>query len=686
VHATGRFVESGTGAYWGRERGVPVRPPEAAQRLEDLARGASRMGGNRSRSAACSSMAARLGRIALLSWTGVLSLGGIGAATDCRAQAGSGTVRVAPTGSNGNGCGSVASPCQTLQFAVDQFPLSGTGTVLVAAGTYTSSDPRQVLRVTRRQITMQGGYTTAFTTADPDANPVTIDGQSARKGILVDCPPGPDVCRLTLSGVTLTAGNAPPDAGISSAFGGGLDAFLATIELLDVDVLGNTARGLDASSGLPGDGGGGGLSFRQVNATLTRVELTGNTAQGGDGTGTAVRGGLGVGGGIFALDSTVVLTDVTADGNVARAGDAPSANGVAGGQRADGLGGFWALIQSSGGATRLTATGNRAEGGEAGSFGGLGLGGAIFVEDTTAPVTFDSVTIHDNTALGGNAGAGGSEGGLGGGGAIFCTDSVLTIDKGVLAANVAEGGDGVAAGGSGGGGGVYLDSVLPQAAALHATNVVFGRNAGIAGSGTTPGAALGGGIFQQCPQLNCASASTASSAAVLTHVTLADNAVSGARYNQGAALYVSAFASATSFFGIVSGHATPVTVDDRGEAVLTWGATSFHDTLWDGNTLKAFAAPGGVFTDDDPRNGSPDYVDPAAAPPDYHVQGTSAAREEAAGSATATDLDGQPRPAPGGDPDLGADEFHAPEPEAGFAGGAALTLLAALGRARRRAA
>ncbi len=621
-------------------------------------------------------------------WLAV-AVAAIGKPDVAHAQAATGTIRVAPSGSDFGGCGAIAAPCRTLQFANDQFALGATGTIRVAAGTYTSSDPRQVLRVTQRTITIQGGYTTAFTAPNYAANVVTIDGENARKGFLVDCPiASPNPCQFTLVGVTVTRCNAALDIGTLNAFGGGLDTYLANIGLYDVAFIGNTARGVGANSGLPGDAGGGAVSFRQSFATLARVRFENNTAQGGDGTGSAVRGGLGVGGGIFSFMSMIAMSEITATGNVARAGDAPSSVGLASGQRADGLGGFLALILGSGTQTitGLVATNNRAEGGDATQYGGLGLGGAIMIQ--IAPlVEMESITLEDNVAIGG-----GGDGSLGGGGAIIAEDVHLHIDRGTVIGNLAQGGNGTHLGGTGGGGGIYTNAVTTNyglGTDLQATNLIVARNDAVAGSGATKGYAFGGGIFVQCPgggpgPSYCGSPTTTSTAD-LAHVTLADNTVSNADYNQGGALWVGIDAVVDVSNSIVSGHTTPTVPGfDRGEAVLTYGATTFATTLWNDNTAKVFVVPGESFLDGDPRSGSPEFVNPFAELPDYHIQASSAARDQIIDDTVLVDLDENLRPdSVSGISDLGADEFVVPEPTATLLQAAAWGIIAALRRISR---
>lgn len=593
-------------------------------------------------------------------------------------QAGTGVVRVAPTGSDSPGCGSVASPCASLQYAVDQFPIPGAGTILVAAGTYSSSDPNRIVRITRRDITMQGGFTAAFTSADPVANRVVVDGGLARRGFLVDCPIGSaDSCRLALSGVTITRGSAPPDPGLRDAFGGALDAYRATIELTDVIVVDNEARGIGASNGVPGSGSGGGLSFRSSTASLTRVAIEDNRAVGGDGTATAFRGGLAVGGGIFSYESTIALRDVVARRNSAIAGDAPASSGFTeGAQRSDGLGGFWALIFGSATVESLEATENSAKGGVVNAAGGLGLGGAIFFQFVTS-ASIQRSFLYDNVALGG---AGNSN--LGGGGGLFAEDAVVTIEASEIVSNRAEGAIASAFGGTGGGGGIYMNSVAAQNTSLNVTNGIIGGNAAVAGGGSPAGYAFGGGVFLQCPQSSCSSAPAMHNSASLLHATLAANSVTGGSYNQGSALYSSRFTEIDSSFGIISGHTTVAAPGFyAGEAVLALGETRFTGTLWHDNTTKSFTALGGTFSDVAPLAGPPEFVSPNGSPPDFRIQETSAARDAAIGSTLSTDVDGEARPAPAnGIADVGADEYVVPEPM----GGAAMALLglAALGRRR----
>ena len=572
------------------------------------------------------------------------------ASSDSMAQSGTGIIRVAPTGSDTPSCGSVASPCLTLQYAVDLISEGGVTDILIAEGTYVytgsgvSQLGREVVRIVDKGIRMYGGYTTAFTTAEPDTNVTIIDGQSTRRGITVE-PGNGARAWLVLSGVTLTNGNAHNDINFLSSFGGGLDSFNCAVTLSNVKVTNNTAQGLPNSSGLPGDGAGGGLSFRQVTASLFNVEITGNTAQGGAGSGSAPRGGLGVGGGLFTIQSIVTVDGLIASNNIARGGDAPGSNGLVSGgvQRADGLGGGIFIEQGTvPSIANLTLTNNTAQGGQAAEWGGLGLGGGIGIELISKTGSISSATIMDNTAKGGTAT--GAEGGSGLGGGLFITDSNLNLEAINIINNRGIGVSGGTEGGSAGGAGLYFTLAdLNKNYNLNGTNLIVGNNTATSGTAVANGLSLGGGL-----QID------ANGVATLNHVTLAGNVVNNGQFDHGAAIFVQNGTTLTSNFGIIADHTGTDAVQLNPTAIAT-----FNGTLWDGNTTNSLVVSGAAFADNNPQSGSPDFVNPTGSPPDFHVKETSAARNKATGSTTPTDIDGQNRPF-GSIADLGADEFTPP--------------------------
>ncbi|MFQ6608680.1 MAG: hypothetical protein ACE5EE_09105 [Fidelibacterota bacterium] len=580
--------------------------------------------------------------------------------SDSMAQSGTGIIRVAPTGSDTPGCGSVGSPCATLQFAVNEIPVGGTTTIQVAAGTYVSTVGNEVVEIVGRNITMEGGYTTAFTAADPVTNVTIIDGQNARRGITTRPAEGPIDPILILSGVTLTNGNAPTDTSSLSSFGGALNSFSSTVTLSNVKVTNNIARGLDSSSGIPGAGAGGGLSFRQSDATLSNVVLTGNTAQGGDGTGSAPRGGLAVGGGFFAFESTTSIVDLTASNNLAQAGDAPGSFGTDDGaeftQRADALGGGLNFTFSTVFINSSTVKDNIAQGGDAAELAGGGDGGGIYIERAPETAIILSSTITDNTAQGGIAS--GLRGGEGLGGGVFVSASDADCDELTILNNNAIGATGGTEGGSAGGGGLYFSPLFDLSARfnLNGTNMIVGNNTATAGPGATNGLSIGGGLHF-----------SHSSDVILNHVTLARNVVRNGEFNFGEAMFVQNEAILTSNFAIIADHLSAPAVSANPTGIAT-----LNRTLWDNNILKF----SGNVIDNDPQSGSPDFVNPAPPDsstdfynpefvaqadslPDFHIKESSAARDNAIGSTTPIDIDGQSRPF-GSVADLGADEFAPP--------------------------
>ena len=103
-------------------------------------------------------------------------------------QAGSGIIRVALTGINTAGCGSIATPCATIQFAVDE-ALAG-DEIHIAGGVYAGVQLRNDLTQTvfiDKPLTLRGGYTPAdgFTFSNPGANPTVLDAQRQGRVILI---------------------------------------------------------------------------------------------------------------------------------------------------------------------------------------------------------------------------------------------------------------------------------------------------------------------------------------------------------------------------------------------------------------------------------------------------------------------------------------------------------------------
>ncbi|MDA8018743.1 MAG: hypothetical protein MPN21_14975 [Thermoanaerobaculia bacterium] len=569
-------------------------------------------------------------------------------------QAGTGTIRVTTTGSDFTGCGSAATPCETPNFAVNQAEPAG-DVVKVAAGTYsttaTCSGEPAVLCMLNDHGTIQGGFSGGdWDNPNPSANPTVFDGlDSARVVRVQDGGPAlPNTASLTLEGVTLTRGFREGAASGTdtevNAFGGCVDAVNAPLFFTDVVISDCHARGGGTSgSDHGGAGAGGGIALRGFaeniqTSIFERVRFEDNLVEGGSRTdGGNVRGGYAQGGGIFIFRATLQGIDITFVNNRAEAGDASSAIGIAGGQRADAQGA--AINVNVGGNATLTgvvSTGNQCLGGDAsnsGGFGGGAFGPALYAELGALTVTdFDA---RENSSLGGAA----ESGGLGAGGAFMTTSSTVELHRGVFVNNESRGGPGTSNAGSAGGGAVYLANTQN----FEMSNLIVGSN--VADEGTTgavPGGG-GGGFFLQ------------NSSGTLDHITLAGNSIGTVM--QGEAMVLIGGSSATLAYSIVSDHSGT----GNGRALYTQpgNTLTLEDGIFSANSQDTNNGEGssgtfiglGTMTSET----SVDYVDPGSPDFDYHILSSSPAIDAATGSTETLDVDGDTRT----NPDTGADELNA---------------------------
>ncbi|HEV3340936.1 MAG TPA: hypothetical protein VG125_11285, partial [Pirellulales bacterium] len=307
---------------------------------------------------------------------------------------------------------------------------------------------------------------------------VTISGGGLSRVFQVDAG-----VTASLSGLTITDGQANAEANIIAAGGGLLND--GTTALSNCTVTGNTAQGgsgHQVSGGLPagtvyigGNSRGGGIS-NYATLSLTNCTVSGNTALGGTGadggpsdsdTGvmnTGYTGGNSQGGGI-CNNATLTMMNCTIGGNAARGG---SGGRGAFGQHG-GNGGIGGNCQGGGiyndatlTLTNCTVSGNTAQ-------GGTGGGGGI-----SPPVPFDSFSLY-----GGNGGIGGNSQGAG----IYNkTNSTLT--NCTLSGNTAQGGPGGPGGpgaslnGSDGPGGSGLAGGLVNIVTATLTNCTVAANSG----------------------------------------------------------------------------------------------------------------------------------------------------------------------------------------------------------------
>ena len=331
----------------------------------------------------------------------------------------------------------------------------------------------------------------------------TIDAAHGSRALQVDSG-----ATLSISGLTVTNGQAPAcGANCPSENGGGI-ANLGALTLTDVTVSNNAAgggavggaRSGNVCGGTGGTGGVGGGIYNAGTLTLTDVTVTGNTAGGGGAGGnnpTGVCGGIGgfggSGGGIFN-SGTLTASSSTISDNASGDGGNPGTGTASGCSEFGGNGGNGGGIYNAGTAslTATTLSGNSTGAGSCGGSGGTG--GAI----ASFPGT---LTVAGSTISANHAGAGGASNGplaefarpAGGGGAGGGIDSAapLSVLNSTIAFNTAGAGgrgSGVS-GGSGGAGG----AIRQNGSSATLTNVTISDNAaGNAGAGS-PNGGVGAG-------------------------------------------------------------------------------------------------------------------------------------------------------------------------------------------------
>ena len=253
----------------------------------------------------------------------------LGGATS--AQAAPGILYVAPGGACGGG---VPNCYASLQEAVDA--AAPGDEIRAAAGTYTdlSVRPRRDITTTgfvtqtlylSKTVTVRGGYSSNFSTRNPDLYATILDAQGKGRGVYVTGEISP-----TIDGLHITGGDATGMTGYGyyGAYdaGGGVYVMTATVTLSNNQIYSNTASYggggvfLGYSHGQLQDdkifhnhvnsGGGGGIFFYNGNPTLEASAVMSNTSDN-------------LGGGLYIFSSAATLTGNTIQGN--------SANSIGGG-------------------------------------------------------------------------------------------------------------------------------------------------------------------------------------------------------------------------------------------------------------------------------------------------------------------------------------------------------------------
>jgi parallel beta-helix repeat protein len=554
-----------------------------------------------------------------------------------------------------NNCTNLASPCETVQHAVDE---AAPGDVInVATGAYTDVNNNgglaQVVYIDK-SLVIRGGYDAAFLDPpDPDDRPTILDAQSQGRVIFAT---GSTVS-VTLDGLRLTGGNAyglfPSDSG------GGLCAEEVSYVLLrNSHVYSSTA-----------DIGGGVYYHRSDTSLLAANEIYSNTSRAGAGIYFHLTGNPQL------IDSQVYSNSSTYNG---------------------------AGVHLASGYYDTVLTGNTIHHNETTNGGG---GGGLYVQGTNAPVIYNN-RIYSNTCtsqggglylsdsrysdvlsntISGNAGdtngggvyIGSCDGctfedntisynrstGLTGGGIFLNSSDRVTFRDNRIHDNVAETdnggglyasscqdlnlvGNSIYSNHGGSGGGLYF--WYPTGVTL-ASNQVYSNTAGTGG-----GIHLYGGqdvtLMNNVLWANAGSFGAGirvqNAGARFLHTTLARHTGAGIGVVQGS-LWMTNTVLVSNTYGVWVHTNCTATL-----ANTLWG-----DTVWANEYDAHLHDPGTsiLITGTHNYRDDPAFVDPDTG--DWHIGPTSGAIDRGVDVAVSRDMDGEPRvPLP----DLGADEYYVP--------------------------
>ncbi|NIV35647.1 MAG: hypothetical protein GWN58_41195 [Anaerolineae bacterium] len=228
----------------------------------------------------------------------------------------------------------------------------------------------------------------------------------------------------------------------------------------------------------------------------------------------------------------------------------------------------------------------------------------------------------------------------------------MTLDRVTIIGNTARGGDGTTGDkGAAGGGGINSTWISSgYDALLSVSNSIIADNVAEMGAGTNVTGGGGGGIWVQATEAD------------IVHTTVARNRVDSSMQGQGILLIEvgSRGARADVSYSIVADH-TGFGSRVAALHVKPGNTVNLQRGLWSGNAKDTNAdgspAPAGTFNGlTSMIIGLAGFVSPGAPDYDYHILDDSAARDQATGSTTTTDMDGESRSL-SGEPDIGADEY-----------------------------
>ncbi|MBX2997417.1 MAG: hypothetical protein KF893_02815 [Caldilineaceae bacterium] len=569
---------------------------------------------------------------------------------------------------NGNNCLNPATPCRTIQRAINQV-VNG-DTILVASGVYTyagTDNPcdqylgglKAVVCIVNKQVVLRGGYPSGnWNVADPATYPTIIDGEARARGVYVlsSDPRKPSEAGIKMEGFIvqngLIQGASSGNDTQTFAFGGGMLTDYASVELRNMRFENNRAIGGGSQNVYGGSASGGGVAIRRTpkRATLENIVFSENRAEGGSGR---TRGGYGIGGGLYLLLAEADGRNLEFYNNRSLGGSTQGNGQTPDYQKGDSFGaGVTVMGYADVNLYNVVARDNQAIGGNAATNAGGAFGGAIKSEGMptldlngdgvyeTATLRIFGCTLTNNLAQGGDA----AIGGISAGGALETIHSTLLVERCNIQNNRSQGGNGSTAQGPAGGGGLYLQNIFYPNPTATVKDSLIAHNSVRAGNGPTVGGG-GGGIWLQGVE------------ARLEHNTIVGNRTLTSPL-QGAAILVMSDGTqgprpAYIRYNIIANH-----TDSNASAlhVKLANTANLSHNLFHGNHSQVNQFEVGTITGmDSSVMADPYFVteDPNVDGISYQIAATSPAVDQAIGSQESIDIHNRPRTRV---PDIGAYE------------------------------